>query len=137
MKSAFVATSFKHRHVMQDILTVISQQLTDFGYSPLVFVQQYHFAPDETQQMMQTSMRHIANCDLFIAELTHKVVGVGIEAGYAHAFNKPIVYIRQIDAKPSTTLTGIASYQVVYMHNDDLSIKLRELLTNLSQTKSS
>lgn len=131
MKSAFVATAFKQRHMMQAVLDIISEELSTHGYTPLVFVQRYQFEPNETQQMMEMSRQHIADCDLFIAELTHKVVGVGIEAGYAHAYHKPIVYIRHANADPSTTLTGIARYHIVYADSQDLREQLHTLLNNL------
>jgi 2'-deoxynucleoside 5'-phosphate N-hydrolase len=131
MTSAFVATTYKHRHEMSDVLDIISENLSVHGYTPLVFVQHYNFAPQQTKLMMETSVKHIRECDLFIAELTHKVVGVGIEAGFAYACNKPIVYIHRQDANVSTTLSGIADYHLAYADNHDLNIKLDALLTPL------
>lgn len=116
---------------MADVLDCISHQLSAHHFAPFVFVQHYTFSTDQTQEMMQTSFRHIKECDLFIAELTHKVVGVGIEAGYATAHNKPIVYIRHATASPSTTMTGIADYHITYTDVDNLSMALDAILKQL------
>ncbi len=132
MPIAFVATSYKHHEAMADVLDTLSHQLSSHGYTPLIFVRKYTFTLDQTTDMMQTSFRHIRECDLFIADLTHKVVGVGIEAGYAAAYKKPIIYSRHQTAKQSTTMTGIAQHTIVYHHIDDLNTKLDKILMRIS-----
>lgn len=129
MKSAFVAVSYIHRHDLREVIDVISEKLSSHGYEPFIFVQKYDFHPDQTQQMMQKSTQHIQACDLFIAELTHKAVGVGIEAGYAHALNKPIVYVHHVQADLSTTLNGIADYRLMYRDTESLGHQLIHILT--------
>lgn len=131
MKSIFVATSFKHQETMRDMLNAIHQTILDNGYNPFIFIDHYKFDVSETELMMQTSFEHIRACDIFIAELTHKVVGVGIEAGYAFAQNKPIIYLHQDGAPLSTTLTGIANYRIGYANVSDLSKKLGDILLNI------
>lgn len=133
MKTAFIATSYKHRDAMADVLDCIKDALLQHGYDPCIFVRQYSFAPDDTKNMMQTSFHHIHQCDLFIAELTHKVVGVGIETGYASGCNKPIVYLRQQATPLSTTMTGIADYSVVYQQQNDLATQLDSILRQLDK----
>lgn len=136
MKSAFIAISYKHHKTLHPVLDMIRQQLLIHGYSPFVFVEHYNFQPDQTKLMMATSTRHIRECDLFIAELTHKAVGVGIEAGYAHACGKPIIYAHNTDADISTTLSGIADYHLAYAGNQSLQAKLQNILKSHTQQKS-
>ncbi len=131
MKSIFVATSFKHQNTMRDVLNTIHQTISDNGYEPFIFIDHYTFDVSETALMMKTSFEHIRACDIFIAELTHKVVGVGIEAGYAFAQNKPIIYLHQDQASLSTTMTGIANYRIGYANISDLSEKLGHLLGSI------
>ena len=127
MKAAFIAISYKHHKRMRHVLDTIRQQVSDHGYDAFVFVEHYDFQPDQTKLMMQKSTHHIRECDLFIAELTHKAVGVGIEAGFAHACGKPIIYIRQVDADVSTTLSGISTAFLHYKNPHELAIKLQHL----------
>jgi len=113
---------------MADVLDCIEAQLSSHNYDPIVFVRRYAFAPDDVDAMMHTSFAHIRDCDLFLAELTHKVVGVGIEAGYAAAHSKPIIYIRHQSAPLSTTLSGIAGEAIVYSDTATLTRRLNRLL---------
>lgn len=136
MKIAFVAISYKQHKTLHHVLDTIREQLLTHGYNPFVFVEHYNFQSDQTKLMMETSTRHIRECDLFIAELTHKAVGVGIEAGYAHACGKPIIYAHHIDADISTTLAGITDYHLAYADNQSLQAKLQNILKSHTQQKS-
>jgi len=131
MRTAFVAVSYKQREMMADVLDCIESQLSSHHYDPMVFVRQYGFASNATDAMMHTSFAHIRDCDLFIVELSHKVVGVGIEAGYASAHGKPIVYIRHDSASQSTTMTGIADFEIVYRDTNTLTQQLADLLKRI------
>ena len=81
--------------------------------------------------MMQQVMTDISNCDILLAETTHKGIGIGIEAGYAKAQNKPVVYLRQHNAEHSTTLSGISDYQIIYESTEALSKQLSLVLGNI------
>lgn len=65
-------------------------------------------------ELMRRSFQAIDAADLLLVELSEKGVGLGIEAGYAHAHGIPIVVIAQPGADISTTLTGIADQTFVY-----------------------
>lgn len=69
------------------------------------------FAPDE---LMRRSFQAIDRADLVLVELSEKGVGLGIEAGYAHAQGIPIVVVAQRGADISTTLQGIAAQTFFY-----------------------
>ena len=70
---------------------------------------------------MARTFEEIDRCDLVIIELTEKGVGVGIEAGYAHARGKRIVTVAERGADVSTTLAGISSRVILYDRVEDLS----------------
>ncbi len=63
---------------------------------------------------MAHTFRAIDWSDLAIVDLTEKGVGVGIEAGYAHAQGKEIVTIAQRGADISATLRGISARVILY-----------------------
>lgn len=72
-------------------------------------------------ELMRRSLQAIDAADLLLVELSEKGVGLGIEAGYAHARGIPIVVIAQQNADLSATLTGIADHIVVYTTVDELA----------------
>ena len=72
---------------------------------------QMHFEPDE---LMRRSFELLEGCDLLLVELTEKGVGVGIEAGYAHAKGIPVVTIAEAGADISETLRGISREVLKY-----------------------
>ena len=69
---------------------------------------------------MQRTFLEIETCDVVIVDLTEKGVGVGIEAGYAHARGIPVVVIAEEGADVSTTLQGIAAIVYHYQELSDL-----------------
>lgn len=79
-----------------------------------VFVDQYSFAADQEKEMMQTAFTAIDNCAYFVAELSKKAIGVGVEVGYAFAKKKPIVYLKKKEAPYSTTVAGCANFIIEY-----------------------
>ena len=69
---------------------------------------------------MRRTFAEIDASDLVVVDLTEKGVGVGIEAGYAHAKQIPIVTIAQRGADISATLQGISRAVFFYDGLDDL-----------------
>ena len=73
---------------------------------------------------MQQALADIDVCDLLIAEVSDKAIGIGVEAGYAKGKGKPVIYIRQKDSEHSTTLSGISDYRIIYDNINDLELQL-------------
>ncbi|WP_273211912.1 nucleoside 2-deoxyribosyltransferase [Runella zeae] len=126
--TAYIAISFGQRHKLDHQLTIVVEVLRKFNFQPHVFVDRYQFDPTQEKQMMQQVMTNISNCDMLLAETTHKGIGIGIEAGYAKAQNKPVVYLRQHNAEHSTTLSGISDYQIIYESTEALAKQLSLVL---------
>lgn len=87
----------------------------------------------EPAELMHRSFALLDSCDLLVVELTEKGVGVGIEAGYAHAKAIPIVAIGEAGAELSDTLRGISQAVMVY-HS---SAELVEFCARLSTSRES
>lgn len=124
MKKAYIAVSYQHRHDLENVLDTISKCIQEYAYQPIIFLRDYQFEISDNRLMMQKALDQIKQCDLFIAEVTHKAIGIGIEAGYAHANQIPIVYLRAKQAKLSTTLAGISEYDIVYDDGENLRHQL-------------
>lgn len=88
------------------------------------------FAPDE---LMRHSFQAIGAADVVLVDLTEKGVGLGIEAGYAHANGIPVVTIAQTGANVSETLRGIST--TVFLYADYGELANLPLPTSLRQSK--
>ena len=74
----------------------------------------------DAAELMRRTFAEIDASDLVVVDLTEKGVGVGIEAGYAHAKQIPIVTIAQRGADISVTLQGISRAVFFYDGLDDI-----------------
>lgn len=59
-----------------------------------------------------------------VLEMSEKGVGLGIEAGYAVATNKPLIVLIRHDLELSNTLQGIADAVITYSHPTDIKISV-------------
>lgn len=75
---------------------------------------------------MRSALKKIDESDLLIVELSNKVIGIGVEAGYAKAKGKKIIYIHKIGSEISTTVEGISDIKIMYKNISNLL----NLLTN-------
>jgi len=129
---AYISVSYSNRKNIKNVLNVITEVLQDTGIIPFVFIDAYSFSTSEEKQMMAKAMLDIDSSDLLIAEVSDKAIGIGVEAGYAKAKGKPIIYLRHTDAEHSTTLAGISDYQIIYQSVEDLRINLGMMLRQIT-----
>jgi nucleoside 2-deoxyribosyltransferase len=80
-------------------------------------------------------MAEIDACDILIAETSEKSIGIGVEAGFARAKGKVVIYMRQHDREHSTTVAGISDFQLIYKDNLDLKQQLFTLLNHIKRPK--
>ena len=125
---AYIAIPYQNRNDIREELDTITRILNQCGVSPFVFVDQYSFKAEEEKQMMQRAIEAINESDWLIALASQKAIGIGIEAGYAKGKGKPVIYIRQIEAEHSTTLSGISDHQIIYIDLQDLAQKLQSIV---------
>ncbi|WP_158963076.1 nucleoside 2-deoxyribosyltransferase [Myroides fluvii] len=130
----YISCSFALRKILEQELQTIKNVLLEHQYQPWVFVEHYIFTAQQEKEMMQQAMQDIENSVLLLAETTDKGIGIGIEAGYAKALKKPVVYLRKQSAAHSTTLAGLSDYQIVYQDTDDLARQLKQVLAVVTQT---
>ena len=130
---AYISVSYSKRHLLNEELLVITEVLTQFDIKPFVFVDNYQF--DETQEkvMMQQAFADIDKADMLIAETSDKAIGIGVEAGYAKAKGKTIIYIRHINAAHSTSVAGTSDHQIIFSNTNDLALQMKNLLTVIQQ----
>jgi 2'-deoxynucleoside 5'-phosphate N-hydrolase len=126
---AYISISYKERTALQQELETISSVLKSHGITAFIFVDQFQFSIAQEKEMMQQAMLSIDECDLLIAETSDKAIGIGVEAGYAKAKGKKVIYLRNKNAEHSTTLSGISDFQITYTGTDELRQKLSIVLS--------
>ena len=127
MKQAYLAIKYHPDHRNRPLIEQLSQALQQNGY-------QTHCVTRDLEEwgaqqftpavLMQKSFALIEQSDLVVIELTEKGVGLGIEAGYAHAKGLPILTIAQAGADVSTTLRGISAHVMHYADLAELAAQL-------------
>jgi nucleoside 2-deoxyribosyltransferase len=121
---AYISISYQRRRSLNTAITAIMSVLEEHQVESFVFVDHYKFEESQEEEMMRSALAELEQCDLLIAETSHKAIGIGIEAGYAKAKNKPVVYLRHKEAEHSTTLSGASDHRVIYKNTDDLQQQL-------------
>lgn len=129
--TAYIAISYSQRNELAEEVAAIKEVLLALGINPYVFAEQFQFDLSQEKEMMQEAMRQLDAADLLIAETSDKAIGIGIEAGYAKAKGKPVIYLRNKIADHSTTLSGISDQQVIYENSIDLKEKLQMILNQV------
>jgi nucleoside 2-deoxyribosyltransferase len=121
---AYISISYQRRRSLNTAITAIMSVLEEHQIESFVFVDHYKFEETHEDEMMRAALAELDQCDILIAETSHKGIGIGIEAGYAKAKNKPVVYLRHKEAEHSTTLSGLSDHRVIYKSAEDLQQQL-------------
>ena len=121
---AFLSIKFHHDNRNKARIEEISSALTESGLNTFCIVRDLEkwgavtFTPTH---LMQETFKAINLCDVVVVDLTEKGVGLGIEAGYAHAKGIPIITIAQKGSDVSATLQGISQQVILYNQFDELT----------------
>ena len=122
---AYLAIKYHVDHSNRGRIEGLTAVLESVGYETICItrdVEKWGTVSFTPPALMKRSFKLIDTCDILVVELTEKGVGVGIEAGYAHARDIPIITIAQEDAPISDTLCGISAAVIHYNHYSDLTV---------------
>lgn len=78
------------------------------------------------EELMRSSFAHLKESSICILECSVKGVGLGVEAGYAHAHAIPVLILSRKGVEVSTTLKGLASSVEYYDQISDLEAILNQ-----------
>ncbi|MCA4805516.1 hypothetical protein [Myroides odoratimimus] len=131
MKQVYISCSFSMQKELKEVIDTIKKAGEAVDYTPFVFIEQYTFDITQEKEMMIQALKDIDQSCCLFAETTDKGIGIGIEAGYAKAQGKPIVYLRQADASHSTTMSGMADYHILYHNTEDLGRQVKKVLPQI------
>lgn len=129
MKKVFLSIKFYEDFRNKEIIENLTTVLENLGFEVVVVAKDYEkfgkvsFSPSE---LMKLTFSLIDDSSLVIVEFSEKGVGLGIEAGYAHAKNIPIIVIAKNGSDISSTLQGIASEIIFYDETIELEDKLKK-----------
>jgi len=120
---AYLVIKFKEDNSNQKTIEDISALFKKMNIEIISMARDYEkwgevkFTPLE---LMQKTFQIIDSSDLLIVEFSEKGVGIGIEAGYAYAKQKPIFVIAKEGSDVSNTLKGIAKDVIFYNNPEEL-----------------
>lgn len=123
-KTAYVGIKYHPDNRNRDLIEGLSAALEDVGIGSRVVVRdverwgEISMAPS---QLMAEALELIRDSDIVAIEASEKGVGLGIEAGYAHAHSIPVVVIHREGKELSPTLVGIATDVIQHRSERDLS----------------
>jgi len=97
-------------------------------------IETYSFVFDFTEKvddkkLMEEALAEIDKSDMLLAEASDKSVGVGLEAGYAKAKGKKIVYLYKKGTEKQQTISGISDLLIEYESAEDIIKELDTVLT--------
>ncbi|HVN26393.1 MAG TPA: nucleoside 2-deoxyribosyltransferase [Candidatus Paceibacterota bacterium] len=133
---AYLAIKFYGDFGNRQLIEDISNALEKVGIDTVVMVRdverwgEVKFTPRE---LMRKSFSEIDASDLLIVECSEKGVGLGIEAGYAHAKNIPIFVIAKTGSEISETIEGIV--KSVFFYDDPSEIAENSEFITLAQDR--
>ena len=127
---AFISIKYREDNSNKDCIEKISSALERNGFETVCITRdiekwgQIQLSPSE---LMKETFAEIDSSQLIIVDLTEKGVGLGIEAGYAHAKEIPIVVIARSGSDISTTLQGIARKLFFYDEFEDFASFFKDM----------
>lgn len=121
---AFISYSFTNKNKFTNFDKKLRKFLKEnFDIKSYSFVFDFKKKVDN-KNLMKFALKKIDESDLVIAELSNKPIGVGLEAGYAKAKGKKIIYIHKTGSELSTTVNGVSDIKIEYENIPHLFIQL-------------
>jgi len=88
--------------------------------------------PHEHSDALFSSKKFFQNeCDIIVVEASHPKLGVGIEVGWADAYDVPIITLIKKGAKLSSSLKPMSKKTIVYDSLEEMISKLGEALQKI------
>jgi len=128
IKKAFISYSYADRNEFKNLDKKLRFLLLKNKIDSYSFV--FDFKEKVSNQvLMSEALRFIDESDLLIVELSYKPIGVGLEAGFAKAKDKKIIYIHRFGSEISNTVDGICDIRIEYENVEDLLAKVENFLS--------
>jgi len=90
--------------------------------------------PHETSDKPYNSKELMKTFDVVLGEVSYPATGLGIELGWADAFNIPIIALCKKDKKLKGSVRALTDRIVRYSTSDELVVRIKEELSKLSKS---
>ncbi len=128
---AYISVDHESRKKLSKEFIALGMALSGANVEQYIFVDKFSFEEGQETELMQKALHEIDNSNFVIIETTHLNVSSCVEAGYAKAKRKPIVYLQHESAKVSAVLSGISNFHIFYESPKDLFDQMSEFLKNV------
>jgi len=111
-KKLYLAIKYHPDHANRPLIEALCAAFERCGWQSVVVARDLEGWGEKAfnpRDLMRESFRLIDTCAGLVVEISEKGVGVGIEAGYAHARGLPILTLLQPQADLPETLKGIST----------------------------
>jgi crotonobetainyl-CoA:carnitine CoA-transferase CaiB-like acyl-CoA transferase len=122
-KRVYLAIKYHADNSHRNLIETISSAFESLGCEVMNVARDLEHWGDirlEPEELMHQSFEFIRMSEFLLLEFSEKGVGLGIEAGFAHAIGKRIVVIAKTGSDISNTLAGISSEIHFYDSETDL-----------------
>jgi predicted DNA-binding antitoxin AbrB/MazE fold protein len=82
--------------------------------------------PHEKSEELFNSKEELKNVDYVIAEVSYPSTGVGIELGWANAYNTPIILVYKTGSVISASAGSVATKILEYSSSEELVQKIQD-----------
>ena len=127
MKKVYLSIKFHEDYKNKELIEKLYNSLSEAEFEVLSMVKDIEkYGKLNLVELMKKTFEQINKSDLMVVEFSEKGVGLGIEAGYAHAKGIPIVVIAREGCEISDTLKGITKEIIVYNSPEEVGNLLIE-----------
>ena len=126
-RKAYFGIKFYEDNRNRDKINSIDETLQNAGIQTVCIVRDIEKWGNirlSSQELMKITFEEIDKSDFVVLEMSEKGVGLGIEAGYAVAKNKPLIILIKNGLKLSNTMLGVADIVIHYDHPREIKIPL-------------
>jgi len=132
--TVYLAIKFHSDHRNRGLVEKIATELESRGLTTVCVARDFEKWGEiklDSQDLMQVALDSIRQSDAVLIEFSEKGVGLGIEAGYASAFDIPVLVLHRSDAEVSTTLKGVSTEVIPYSDGDSLRAAVVNLIARI------
>ncbi|MDN3708333.1 hypothetical protein QW060_14610 [Myroides ceti] len=132
---AYISIDYTGRKKLNKEIIALGMALGSANVEQHIFVDKNPLEEGQESELMHKALQEIDTCNFLILECSHLNVTSCIEAGYAKAKRKPIVYLQNESATISPVLSGISNFHIFYNSPKDLFDQMSEFLKNILPQK--
>ncbi len=132
--TVYMAIKFHSDHRNRELVDKISSEMESHGLTTVCVARDFEMWGEiklDSHDLMQIALDAVRQSDAVVIEFSEKGVGLGIEAGYAAAFDIPVFVLHRQDLQVSTTLRGVSTSVLEYSDEASLSAAIEHVVAGI------